>query len=263
MRRTYSTYRQTADKPMQNYSGVQKRPFKKVRATAGGLVPYGPTRYYAPRPVGARGVTKGLDTDISALNISTNMSNSTNVIPLNLVQAGTGSWNRVGRILTMKSIRVRMNVQMYYTNNELISNTKHLRYIIIYDKQPNGTLPIKSEIIQYKDQSGNEQGTWNGYLAYDNMERFTILKDQTVTIKPEMRTFDSSGNPTLFQTFEVFEECYLKLNHVTNYKSESTPMTIADISTGALYIVYLTDDQSGDPKLNVAESYARLRYTDQ
>jgi len=248
---------------MQNYGGVQKRPFKKVRATASGLVPYGPTRYYPPRPVGARGVSKGLDTDISQSNIVTNMSNSDHVLPLNLIQAGTGSWNRVGRIVSLKSIRCRMNIQVAYAGTVSETYTKHLRYLIVYDKQPNGTLPIKSEIIQYKNQSGTEAGTWNGYLSYDNMERFTILKDQTITVNPYFRTFNSTGEPTSAQTFEVFEECYLRLNHMTNFKSESTPMTIADISTGALYIVFLTDTGNEDPSIFVSQSYARLRYTDQ
>ena len=263
MRRTYSTYRQTADKPSQNYSGVQKRPFKKVRATAGGLVPYGPTRYYAPRPIGARGVTKGLDTDVSQSNIITNMSNTDQVIPLNLIQAGTGSWNRVGRIASLKSIRVRMNIQLTYDETLTETKSKHLRYLIVYDKQPNGSLPIKSEIIQAKNQSGTETGVWNGYLAYDNMERFIILKDHTISMNPNFRILSGNDGYLGRQTHEVFEECYLRLNHVTNFKSESTPMTIADVSTGALYLIYLSDVTAEDPTLSIEESWARLRYTDQ
>lgn len=261
MRRTYSTYRQTADKPMQNYSGVQKRPFKKVRATAGGLVPYGPTRYYAPRPIGARGVSKGLDTDVSKINISTNMSTNGEVLPLNLIQAGTGSWNRVGRIVTMKSIRLRLNMSLVFSADQ-DSLSKTVRYLIVYDKQPNGTLPVKSDIIQYKEQSGTEAGSWNGFLAYDNMERFTILKDQTVVLKVPPRTFKSDGVPVGDQEYNRFDECYLRLNHITNYKSESTPMTIADISTGALYLIYLVEPEGGGT-VSINTSFARLRYTDQ
>jgi len=263
MRRTYSTYRQTADKPMQNYSGVQKRPFKKVRATAGGLVPYGPTRYYAPRPIGARGVTKGLDTDISVATISTNMANNDEVLPLNLIQAGTGSWNRVGRIVTMKSIRLRLKVSLDFVTSTS-ARARQLRYLIVYDKQPNGTLPVKSDVIQFKSQNGTETGTWNGYLSYDNMERFVILKDHTITIDiPPSRIVNSSGVPQGNTSVEKYEECYLRLNHVTNYKSESTPMTIADISTGALYVMYLSDPADTDATLSIQTSYARLRYTDQ
>lgn len=261
MRRTYSTYRQTADKPVQNYSGVQKRPFKKVRATAGGLVPYGPTRYYAPRPIGARGVSKGVDTDIDE-TVSTTMSNNADIKVLNLIQAGTGSWNRVGRIVNMKSIRLRMQVQLSFLATDVNTRARMFRYLIVYDRQPNGTIPIKSDIIQYKNQSGNETGVWNGFLSYDNMERFTILKDHTIAINPPPRTFDNTGAPKNIVDVEHYEECYLRLNHVTNYKSESTPMTITDISTGALYLVYLADEDD-TAILSVKNSVARLRYTDQ
>ena len=262
MRRTYSTYRQTADKPMQNHSGVQKRPFKKVRATAGGLVPYGPTRYYTPRPIGARGVSKGVDTDISEASVATTMSNNQDVKVLNLIQAGTGSWNRVGRIVTMKSIRLRMQIQLSLSATDTNTRARLFRYLIVYDRQPNGTIPVKSDIIQFKDQSGTETGTWNGFMSYDNMERFTILKDQTIELNVPPRTFDSAGVPKNIVDVEKYEECYLRLNHITNYKSESTPMTIADISTGALYLVYLADETE-IASLSVKESYARLRYTDQ
>ena len=154
MKRTYTGYRMSSQKSSDQYGQVQRRPFKKVRATATGLVPYGPSRMYPQRPIGARSVTKGVDSILTEPALVSNMANATNVYPLNLIQAGTGSWNRVGRVLNMKSIRIRHNVRFSLSATVANSISRSFRYLIVYDKQPNGTLPIKSDTIQYKDQGG-------------------------------------------------------------------------------------------------------------
>ena len=264
MKRTYTGYRMSSQKSNDQYGQVQRRPFKKVRATATGLVPYGPSRMYPQRPIGARSVTKGVDVLSTDADVFTNMANSTHVYPLNLIQAGTGSWNRVGRVLTMRSIRIRHNIRYTLAATSANSLSRSFRYLIVYDKQPNGTLPVKTDIIQYKDQSGTETGNWNGFLSYDNMQRFTILKDDTINFDPKLRTFDNTGTPTQQIELEKNLECYIRMNHITNYKSENSPAQISDISTGALYLVWLTDNPGAVAGATMrVDALSRLRYTDQ
>ena len=250
-----------------------RRPFKRVRVSGNGLVPYGRSQLYVQKPVGARGVTKGVDTNLVLTSLNDNtMSNTTNVIPINLIAAGTGSWNRVGRMVTMKSIRCRFNVTMTVTGTEY-NDSRCVRYLIVYDRQPNGTLPKKSDILSIKNQDGTEFAHWNSMLNYDNMSRFQILKDDVITLNPPPRSWtvdiiggstDREPLPTEAST-QQFVDFFLKLNHNTTYKSESTPATIADISTGALYFVAIADTPTHDvySKTYVEEGFARLRYIDQ
>lgn len=243
--------------------------YKRKRTTQGKSYISKKMRYNTnPLQQGIRKITKGVDTPIvpTASPLVTNMSTSDNVRVLNLIQAGTGSWNRIGRIISMKSLRLRLKVICTYEATTA-SKARQIRFLVIYDRQPNGTLPIKSDILQYKNQGGVENGTWNGFLSYDNMQRFRILRDETISFDyPASRLFDSSGTPSApHVTVEKVSDMYIKLpNLVTNYKAESSPAAISDISTGALYLMMVTDsDITGAPRLDIEEAYARLRYTDQ
>lgn len=272
--------------------GAVARPFKRVRVQGGQLVPYGRTSYIVPNALrqGPRNVKKGMDTPIAVSQVESDMANTNDVWPVNLLQAGTGSWNRIGRVVQMKSIRIKVratcswNLSPYMAGDPMTAlamnrlDARHLRMVVVYDKQPNGTLPQRSDIFQYKQQDGSETGDWNGFLAYDNMERFTILKDEMVTfdVPPipycQQLPIGVSGTGALetiqYQyppiNVERMMDVYLKLNLRTNYKAESAPATISDISTGALYVIFLCDpSQSGTPPIISANAVARLRYLDQ
>ena len=53
------------------------------------------------------------------------------------------------------------------------------------------------------------------------------------------------------------------MNHITNYKSENSPAQISDISTGALYLVCLTDNPGAVTGATMrVDALSRLRYTD-
>ena len=96
--------------------GAVKQPKAKRRATAEAKYLAGVDRavqrygaaavakYYVPA-----GELKGLDTDVSipsgSLLNTTNTNGNTFVA--NLIQAGTGSWNRVGRKTHLKSLRLK------------------------------------------------------------------------------------------------------------------------------------------------------------
>lgn len=241
----------------------QRRPFKRVRVQGGGLVPYGPTRMVIQRPIGARGVTKGMDTVLTSANISTDMSTSVHVLPVNLIRSGTGSWNRVGRVCNMKSLRLRLKATQNWGASTAALQAVNYRILVVYDSQPNGALPTKTEILQYKDQAGTEAGVWDGFMAYDNMQRFTILRDETCTINPDWSI--AAAGPNNYKS--KYHDIFIKLNHATSFKAESTPMTIADISTGALYVMYTCDIPAPGNAVTRGsfgiEGQGRLRYIDQ
>lgn len=269
--------------------GSVARPFKRVRVQGGSLVPYGRTTYIVPNPLrqGVRNVKKGVDTPIVDSAVDSPMDSTVGIYTLNLLQAGTGSWNRIGRIIQMSSVRLRLKFAWNWQVSPFAVTTpgvasppnpldgRSVRMVILYDKQPNGTLPQKSEIFQYKMADGTEIGDWNGLLAYDNMERFVIIRDEVFTMTPPPMTQLFQYNttvdpPKIIQeaypptVLERTVDVYTKLGLRTNYKAESTSPSISDIATGALYVVFLTEPSIANvsPVITV-QGIARLRYSDQ
>lgn len=279
------------------HAAIQKRPFKRVKINNNKLVPYGNTRWINPARrgysgLGVKSVKKGTDIVLLNSTLEPEMDDNQNIILLNWLGPGSGSWNRVGRYVNMASIRLRMK----YTINWYISpfrdmgnpavaapptiiDSCNFRYLIVYDKQPNGVLPSKSEILRYQLYDGVEGGGWDAMLAYDNMERFIILKDETITVQAppitQLFQYDTTVDPPklIQQTYpqmaqERHVDCYLRLNLKTNFKNENQTPTIADISTGALYLVMVREpyivQASASISPNVSmQGIGRLRFTDQ
>ena len=67
-------------------------------------------------------------------------------------------------------------------------------------------------------------------LRYDNMDRFTVIKDMYMTAPSNTVTSTGSGPST---TSVVSLDEYVTLKALESvYSGQSNPMTIADISTG-------------------------------
>lgn len=107
--------------------------------------------------------------EIKAIDIATNSylfrvpATASNIILLNGVQTGTGFFNRVGSRVEMKNLHIR---GLCYNN--LTSTTGNLRLLIIYDRQPTGALPVISDILQSRDQTGTASTAVNSEINLDN-----------------------------------------------------------------------------------------------
>lgn len=266
-----------------------KRSYSARRGFDFNSVPFKKRRFVAPRTMStatlARAIAartsysrsrKGVDTHFApggsspvcnTADIVSNMANTDFIFPINLIQAGSGSWQRIGRRCYNASLRLKGVITCQYagSNTQIVSTqSRVLRCVIIHDRQPNGTLPIKSEIIQYKDQAGSEQGDYQGFLSYDNMNRFRILKDFEYTLDPPRDGANTATAQAAISTQKRFDH-YLKLNIPTTYSADSQPAVIGDISTGAIYVMFLTNLGSTNPDYGQLSfvGNARLRYTDQ
>lgn len=160
---------------------------------------------------------------------------------INGVQTGSSSYNRVGRRIMMKGLRVHVkftpstNVAALYTDSET-----ELRYLIVYDRQPNGSAVAVADVLSQIGQDGTV--TTNSPVEHppnpNNRQRFLVLRDyrliapNTVGTTPNIRVGLTPQQPLLIND-------YVKLKKlITHYKSDSNPCTIADIETGALLSVY-------------------------
>lgn len=213
-----------------------------------------------------RAELKGMDTNLAtAGNILATTGTNVDVLPLNLIAPGTGSFNRIGRKANLKSLLVEMTIEHVYsaqaTTNNLTGNV--VRVAIVWDKQPNGTLPVYSEIFSVTDQAGTEGSNYFDPPKYDNRERFKILRDEKAIFNI-MAPPLSGGSGNTVVNYKLLK-AYVKLpaDCATTYSGQSATQTIADISTGALYVVLRSAIDSTDNFLLMrGGSYARLRYTD-
>jgi len=180
---------------------------------------------------------------------------------LNLIQAGTGSWNRIGRKVTLKSVRVKGTVLVrHYLTSLGDFTTNVVRMVIVWDNQPaGGTEPLFNDIFGETSQAGAETVSYQSQPKYDTMSRFTILKDWTYDSVPQSG-LNAAGDVTA--TIQSVDS-YVKLpNLETTFSGQSSPMTIADINNGALYFIARAETNSGTASDAIVSVRARIRYLD-
>lgn len=210
---------------------------------------------------------KGVDfplTIVGPILASTNTNGDS--IVLDLVQQGAGSWNRVGRKIELQSLRLRGQYLWTYdpaaTTGTVFGNT--VRMVVVWDKQPSGAaIPTFDTIFGVTGQDGSETSTLLAPVKYDNMDRFSVLRDCVTDLVPKMYNA-SAGTQGYVQEVIAWDEFIPLKGREVVFLGQSAPMTIADISTGAVY-VYFRCQYSTAVATEVAvsaNSFARLRYID-
>jgi len=186
---------------------------------------------------------------------------------LNAIQDGSGFYQRVGRKINMKSLNVTLNIEPTTTNTGNVP-PQYARVVVFYDAQPNGVAPIYSDVLQDITQSGTASVTAYSSINLNNRERFKILMDKKIKLSGKA----AGGAPLVTGQNDVYEQNNGKLNITkfiklkgieTMYKSTSSPSTVADIATGALWCMVYGEDSGVFP--DVAWNgilTSRLRYYD-
>lgn len=239
------------------------------KRSASGASPAAKRQKRAPKAVSRFvrvGEVKGLDTDLTITTpiIATTNTNA-NAFVLNLIGQGTGSFNRVGKKARLVSVRLIGNAQYNLAPAATTLNTTNaiLRMVVVWDKQPSGVLPTFDTIFGTTIQDGTEASNVLAPLRYDNMDRFQVLRDERVSSNSGAVVTGGSGN-IYAQYFPV--DVFIPLRgRETTYNSTSVAPTIADVSTGGLYVFFratASTDDSADWSIP-ANTFARLRYIDQ
>jgi len=207
---------------------------------------------------------KGVDSDISQSIIATTTTNA-GIDVLNLIVPGSGSWNRVGRKTVCKSVRIKgnllwANVPTFATGQGMIQTA--VRGVLVWDNQPTGTIPTFDVIFGSTLQAGTEQVTSIfDPVKYDGMERFRVIREWCWEEPPV--TVPAFGTGPNMQATVCIDE-YVKLpggGLVSNYSGQSSPQTIADIASGALYLLWRTTSSTAGGSVTL-DAMARLRYYD-
>jgi len=211
---------------------------------------------------------KGVDTPLTIAGpvLATTNTNA-DCIVLNLVQQGAGSWNRIGRKINLQSVRLRGMAVFIYDNQVTLGTLQGnvLRMVVVWDKQPSGaSIPTFDTVFGKTDQNGTEQTNFLDPVKYDNMDRFSVLRDCVMDAKPQVEVPTASGSLPGAIVRVPFDEFIPLKNRECVFLGQSTPMTIADISTGAMYVYFraaVANNDTSDWSID-ATSFARLRYVD-
>lgn len=163
---------------------------------------------------------------------------NTSIALLNGIQTGAAFYNRVGSRVEMKNLHLRGYIQSAAT-----SVTTNLRMLVVYDRQPTGALPVVSDILQSRDQTGATATNGDSEINLDNRDRFIILRDKQYYAPPCTNTAGVLTNgpsfPSTDQEWDINE--FIKLKGLgVHFKSSSSPTTVADIATGAVYVMFVS-----------------------
>lgn len=176
------------------------------------------------------------------------------------IKQGMDIKNRVGNKILVKSIYFQATVRSPPSKgitNLPDGNQSPIGYRILLtkDKQPNGSIPAISDILQEVYHIDNRYVQPNSPNNLDNRDRFTTLFDIKDTMSPQ-------GNEC--RMFEKFQ----KLNNFsTTFNSNG------GVNTNDLYLIFLSDGIVGNMLTNAGASVAvdtrpyikftaRIRYTD-
>jgi len=207
---------------------------------------------------------KGVDTSIAIADVLATTNTNVGVLTLNLIVPGNGSFNRVGRKVRLQSARMFGQVFATFaaagTTGTMAGAT--VRMILVWDKQPSGVLPTFDTIFGTTIADGTEATAPLDPLKFDNTARFRVLRDVRKSLNPKFHNAEG-GTEDYQYIMWCFDE-FVKLPSLeTVYSGQSSPQTIADISSGALYfIARATTNTSNVTEMSINNSFCRVRYTD-
>jgi len=166
----------------------------------------------------------------------------TGITEINCVPQGATSYNRIGTKILIKSIDFRCVFTMAGT--EPTHNS--VRYLIVYDRQPNGAFPAFSDILSTNISTAP---TFFSGVNMANRSRFIILRDRVYTQDP-----DGTGDIVTVKEF-------IKTKLETQFRTNAG--NIGDITTGALYLVaFGLTGGNAVSYTNMATTSFRIRYFD-
>jgi len=206
-----------------------------------------------------KGCEYDLDVDPVISTVTTNVFTC-----VTLVSPGSGSFNRIGKKVFPKYLYINGEAQYNYrlqgTTSNLIDGI--LRMVVVWDKQPSGVQPTFDTIFGRTIIDGTESTEVFDPRKYDNMNRFTILKD--VYIDTGIYTIPPTGGSEneVQKSFKITEYIKFPKDSQIVYSGVSVPCTIADVSSGACYVIFRSETAATEGNWNIVGCTARFRYTD-
>lgn len=188
--------------------------------------------------------------------------NSTgSIYAVNLVQVGSSMFNRVGRRIQMKSVRLRIQIS-YIAGVTRTVPVDTGKLALVYDKQTNGAYPTLQDVYLDTEQTGANTATSISGLNMNNRDRFITIMEKCIPLAGGSLSATGTFSLPFPQDFTgVYMDEYRKLNLTTHYRTDSNPAVIGDISNGALYFITYANIAAGSEAFQVTWN-CRLKYID-
>lgn len=207
---------------------------------------------------GILGETKSTDFPTTSSIFLLNAA-SGNLACLNLIQAGSSFFNRIGRKVALKNIYLNGFIASVSSPAASLAQ-EYLRIIVVYDAQTNGATPVWSDVVQATTQNNATSSLTLDGFNLNNRDRFKILIDKRFTMPATTAAgAPSDGGVPAPTMCEAQVQEFRKLNNIeTQYKADSSPAVIGDVATGGIFILS-QGTTGGQWDFNWT---ARVRYTD-
>lgn len=163
------------------------------------------------------------------------------ILNLNNMAQGDTVFNRDANKVLCTSVQLRGSFTMESTTVNAI-----VRYLVIHDKNANGTAPTLAQVFSEEITGANVMSM----KSVPNASRFTTLLDKTAPINA------TTGTATAFQKF-TFDH-YIKIPAALQTAQYATNATAVPIS-GSLSLIFLSDRPAGATDVDTS-IFTRTRF---
>jgi len=199
---------------------------------------------------------------IPCQRLNLHSSNASSHQCLNLMQQGPGVCQRIGNKVSLKSIRIRLQLEDIPANS--VAESNRVRVVVYYDRNCNGAYYDFNTLYQDITNDNNiTTGTMWSSISVSNMDRLLTIMDKIYVVPPStaagQATFEDPGI-TCQDAWTIDE--YIKLKSLESvYKSTQNPGTIAMIQSGSLVVACYSDQIAANMPWALVGT-CRLRYRD-
>lgn len=204
-------------------------------------------------------------------SITDDVTATTDAVLVNGLAVGSGHFNRVGRKIFQKSLRLRgllTQVSSAGTGALKTNKANAVRMVVVLCKTLLGGVPKFDDIFGIVDNTGTASAQYDAPVRPSQAENFKVLRDVEIEFNPmgfAAYTAGPTGNQ--MEYCRTFDE-YIPLKDLScDYSSGSTG-AIADISTGAILVYFRAQEgqfSGAGADVNgvtLSKGFARLRYYD-
>jgi len=198
------------------------------------LVPYSAAS--VPEVKGSDGLPAGVEYTLTAISGTGSMT------PVNLISAGTSINNRVSRRVRMTSLEVDGWFVPIATTASA-RNPTFMRFVVVYDRQSNGTLPQLNAVFQDIQASSTMPTTITvatSHFNLNNRDRFIVLLDERFLL-PALQgaTGFTSTAPAAIPVHDLrnyIVQRHIKLHGLSShYQADSGTAVYGDVANGTIF----------------------------
>ena len=140
--------------------------------------------------------------------------------------------------------------------------TDFLRLVLFYDRQTNAAAPSVGSVLLTNDNAGSFTTTSLSGINLSNVDRYTIIRDWQWAIPDQVQfaTGDTASS-SLACSDIAGKKVFVNLKGLETHFNNGTAGTVADITSGALYLLAIGANANVDSQWQVTFS-TRIRFTD-